>query len=169
MLCGDSAGGNLAIVTAIALRDEPATVPVLVQAPIYPAADMSRDYPSFNEFADGYLLTRDGMVWFNDAYQADLEHQRSSPIKADLAGLPPAAIVTAGLDPIRDQGRAYAAALIEAGVPVTFREAAGTIHGFITLRQAIPSARGDVAGYLTAVKAMVAEAEGTRVMGQAAG
>ena len=168
VLCGDSAGGNLAIVTALALRDLPAAVPVLVQAPIYPAADMSRAYTSFGQFADGYLLTRDGMIWFNDAYQADLEHQRSSPIKADLAGLPPAVVVTASLDPIRDQGRAYAAALIEAGVPVTFREAVGTIHGFITLRQAIPSAVGDVAGYLAAVKATVAEAEGARVMAQAA-
>ena len=168
VLCGDSAGGNLAIVTALALRDLPDAVPVLVQAPIYPAADMSRAYPSFDQFADGYLLTRDGMIWFNDAYQADLEHQRSSPIKADLAGLPPAVVVTASLDPIRDQGRAYAAALIEAGVPVTFREAVGTIHGFITLRQAIPSAVGDVAAYLAAVKATVAEAEGARVMAQAA-
>ena len=89
VLCGDSAGGNLAIVTALALRDAPAAVPVVVQAPIYPAADMSREYPSFSQFADGYLLTRDGMIWFNDAYQADLAHQRSSPLNADLAGLPP--------------------------------------------------------------------------------
>ena len=61
----------------------------------------------------------------------------------DLAGMPPAVVVTASLDPIRDQGRAYAAALIAAGVPTVFREATGTIHGFVNLRQAIPSARGD--------------------------
>jgi acetyl esterase len=167
VLCGDSAGGNLAIVTALALRDAPAAVPVLVQAPIYPAADMAGDYPSFSEFANGYLLTRDGMIWFADAYAADIEHQRGSPLRADLAGLPPAVIVTASLDPIRDQGRAYAAALIRAGVPVVFREARGSIHGFITLRQAIPSARGDVAAYLAAVKGAVVEAEGARVMAQA--
>ncbi len=158
VLCGDSAGGNLAIVTALGLRDAPATVPVLAQAPIYPVTDMTGEYPSFRQFAEGYMLSRHSMVWFDDAYRADLEHQRSSPVKADLAGLPPAVIVTAGLDPIRDQGRAYAAALVEAGVPVTYREAAGTIHGFITLRRALSSAQGDVAGYLAAVKAMVAEA-----------
>lgn len=157
VLCGDSAGGNLAIVVAIDLRDRPAAVPVLVQAPIYPATDMTREYPSFAQFAEGYLLTRAGLAWFNDAYRADLDHQRGSPINADLAGLPPAVIVTAGLDPIRDQGRAYAAALIAAGVPVTFQEAKGNIHGFITLRQAIPSSVADVARYLAAVKAMVAD------------
>ena len=157
VLCGDSAGGNLAITVTLDLRDRPAAVPVVVQAPIYPATDMTRDYPSFAQFCEGYLLTRDGMAWFNDAYRADLSHQRASPLVADLAGLPPAVIVTASLDPIRDQGRAYAAALIEAGVPVTFQEAKGNIHGFITLRQAIPSAAADVAAYLVAVKAMVAE------------
>ena len=158
VLCGDSAGGNLAIVTALALRDAPAAVPVLVQAPIYPATDMTGSYPSFDQFAEGYLLTRDGMVWFNDAYRADMAHQRSSPLGADLAGLPPAVVVTAGLDPIRDQGRAYAAKLVEAGVPVTFREARGTIHGFITLRRAIPSAADDVTGYLTALRYALLEA-----------
>ncbi|HEX7656495.1 MAG TPA: alpha/beta hydrolase fold domain-containing protein, partial [Sphingomonas sp.] len=71
------------------------------------------------------------------------------------------------LDPIRDQGRAYAAALIAAGVPTVFREARGTIHGFANLRQAIPSARGDVAGALAALKAVLVEAEGERVMAQA--
>ena len=76
--------------------------------------------------------------------------------------------MTSSLDPIRDQGRAYAAALAEAGVPVVFREAKGNIHGFITLRQAIPSSVGDVAGALAALKAVVAEAEGNRVMAQAA-
>ena len=87
----------------------------------------------------------------------------------DVAGLPAAVIVTASLDPIRDQGRAYAAALILAGVPVTFREAVGNVHGFITLRQAVPSSQGDVAGYLAALKDVIVEAEGARVMAQAAG
>jgi acetyl esterase len=169
ILSGDSAGGTLTIVTAMALRDRPAAVPVLVQAPIYPAADMSEMYPSFDAFAEGYLLTRDGMIWFGEHYAAEPTDWRASPMAGDLAGLPPAVIVTASLDPIRDQGRAYAAALARAGVPVTFREAVGTVHGFITLRQAIPSAAGDVAGYLTTVKAAIAEAEGQRVMAQAAG
>ena len=169
VLCGDSAGGNLAIVAALDLRDRPADVPVIVQAPIYPATDMGGDHPSFSAFAEGYLLSRDTMLWFNDAYAADLAHQRSSPLNADLAGMPPAVIITASLDPIRDQGRAYAAKLIAAGVPVVFREAKGNIHGFVTLRKALPSSVGDVAGYLSALRAVITEAEGNRVMAQAAG
>ena len=169
VLAGDSAGGNLAIVVAMALRDDPAAVPVIAQAPIYPAADMTKEYPSFNDFAEGYLLTRDGMVWFGEHYAADPLHVRGSPMLGELKGLPPAVVITASLDPIRDQGRAYAAALAAAGVPVTFREAAGNVHGFITLRQAVPSSAGDVAGYLTALKAVIVEAEGQRVMAQAAG
>ena len=169
VLMGDSAGGNLTIVAALDLKQRPAAVPVLVQAPIYPAADLGGDYPSFVQFAEGHLLTRESMDWFADCYAADLQHERSSPLHADLSGMPAAVIVTASLDPIRDQGRAYAAALAQAGVPVTFREAVGTVHGFITLRQAIPSAIGDVAGYLVAVKAAVVEAEAARVMRQAAG
>jgi len=168
VLCGDSAGGTLTITTAMALRDEPAAVPVIVQAPIYPAADLSETHPSYAQFAEGYLLTRKSMEWFADAYAADLSHARGSPMKGDLAGMPPAVIVTASLDPIRDQGRAYAAALIEKGVAVTYREALGTIHGFITLRKAVPSAAGDVTAYLLALKAAVVEAEANRVMVQAA-
>jgi acetyl esterase len=82
--------------------------------------------------------------------------------------MPPAVVVTASLDPIRDQGRAYAAALAKAGVPVVFREAKGNIHGFITLRKVIPSSVGDVAGALAALKDIIVEAEGDRVMAQAA-
>ena len=169
ILCGDSAGGTLTIVAAMDLRDRPAAVPVIVQAPIYPAADSSRPYPSFDQFADGYLLTRDTMLWFVDAYAADIAHSRGSPLLGRLKGLPPAVIVTASLDPIRDQGRAYAAALVQAGIPVVFREAVGTVHGFITLRKAIPSSQGDVAGYLAALKDVIVEAKAARVMAQAAG
>ncbi|MBW6526146.1 alpha/beta hydrolase [Sphingomonas sp. RHCKR7] len=169
VLSGDSAGGNLTIIVAAALRDRPAAVPVIVQAPLYPATDASRPYASFDAFADGYLLTREGMIWFNDHYAGDPRHPRFSPLLGDVAGLPRAVIVTAGLDPIRDQGRAYAAALAQAGVAVSFREAQGNIHGFITLRRAIPSSQGDVAGFLTAVRAAVSEAEGERVLRQAAG
>ena len=78
-------------------------------------------------------------------------------------------MVTAGLDPIRDQGRAYAAALALAGVPVTFREARGNIHGFVTLRRAVPSSQGDVAAFLAILKDMIVAGEGDRVMHQAAG
>lgn len=169
VLCGDSAGGTLTIVAAMDLRDTPAKVPVIVQAPIYPAADTSKLYPSYEQFAEGFLLTRASMDWFNDAYRADVTHMRGSPMAGNLAGLPPAVIITASLDPIRDQGRAYAGALIAEGIPVVFREAVGTIHGFINLPKAVPSSVGDIAGYLAAVRTMVAEAEGARVMRQAAG
>lgn len=168
ILCGDSAGGNLTIVTAVALRDQPAAVPVIAQLPFYPATDSSRDYPSYTQFADGFMLTRDSMEWFMAAYRAEATHVRGSPLLNDLADMPPAVVVTASLDPIRDQGRAYAAALATAGVPVIFREAKGNIHGFITLRKAIPSSTGDVMGALAALKDVIVEAEGVRVMAQAA-
>jgi acetyl esterase len=168
VVCGDSAGGNLAIVTAVALRDTPAAVPVVAQFPIYPATDMSKPYPSYDQFADGFLLTRESMEWFDTSYRAEALHIRTSPLLGDLAGMPPAVVMTASLDPIRDQGRAYAGGLAAAGVPVVFREARGNIHGFVTIRQAIPSSQGDVASALAALKAVIAEAEGERVMAQAA-
>jgi acetyl esterase len=168
VLAGDSAGGNLAVVTALALRDAPAAVPLLAQFPIYPVVDANERYPSFDLFGEGYLLTKDSMNWFNDAYRADLQHQRGSPLLADLAGMPPAMVLTASLDPLRDQGRAYAGALIAAGVPTVFREAVGNVHGFATIRKAIPSSVGDIAGALGALKALVQEADAQAVMRQAA-
>ena len=168
VLAGDSAGGNLAIVTAMALRDAPADVPVIAQLAWYPATDSSRRYASHDALGQGYLLTADTIDYFNRHYAAEAEHVRASPLLGDLTGLPPAVVVTASLDPIRDQGRAYAAALAQAGVPVVFREAVGNIHGFITLRKVIPSSVGDVAAAHVALKSLVAEAEGARVMAQAA-
>ena len=155
VLSGDSAGGALTITTSVALRDEPAAVPVLVQAPLYPAADAAREYPSYSQFAEGYLLTRPGMDWFMAAYQPDLAHPRASPLAGDLAGLPPAVVMTASLDPIRDQGRAYAAALIGVGVTTIFQEAVGNIHGFATLRKAVPSSEADIASFLASVRGLV--------------
>ena len=147
---GDSAGGNLAIVTAMALRDDPATVPVIAQLPIYPATDMGTEHPSYHEFADGYLLTRDSMEWFAAHYAADLAHPASSPALYSQLGMPPAVVVTASLDPIRDQGRLYVAALAQDGVEVIYQEAKGNIHGFICLRKGIPSSAGDIDRMLTA-------------------
>ena len=169
VLCGDSAGGTLAIVTAMALRDAPAAVPVLAQCPFYPAADLASRHPSADQFAEGYLLTRAAMEWFGTAYAADLDHVRGSPLKGSQAGMPATLVVTASLDPLRDQGRAYAAALVQAGVPTIFREAAGNIHGFLNLAKGIPSSVGDIAGSLVALKTLIAEAEAGRVMAQAAG
>ncbi|HEX8642691.1 MAG TPA: alpha/beta hydrolase [Allosphingosinicella sp.] len=153
--CGDSAGGNLAIVVALALRDEPAAVPVLAQWPIYPAADPAKGYPSYEDFGEGYLLSREGMRWYDDCYAPDGGDWRYSPLRKSQAGLPPTLIVTASLDPIRDQGRAYAAACIEAGVDTIFLEARGNIHGFINLRKAIPSAGSDLARCAAALELML--------------
>jgi acetyl esterase len=168
VLCGDSAGGNLTITVAMDLRDHPAAVPIIAQLPIYPAADMSKAYPSFDQFAEGRVLTREAMAWFEESYAGDRTHPRYSPLAGDMTGLPPAVVLTAGLDPIRDQGRAYAAALALAGVPVVFREAVGNVHGFATIRKAIPSSAGDINGFLLAAKPIIAEAEAHRVMAQAA-
>lgn len=160
ILCGDSAGGNLCIVTAVALRDRPAALPVLMQFPIYPKADSSRKYPSHEAFSDGFGLESANMAYYDVAYRADGQHPRHSPILADQSGLPPTFVVTAGLDPLRDEGRAYAAKAIEAGVEVTYREVPGNIHGFASYRKLIPSAAADMDEILKIARAMVEEALG---------
>ncbi len=158
VLAGDSAGGNLAIVTALALRDEPAAVPVAAQWPIYPAANPTVGYPSMRDFGEGYLLSRESMHWFDECYRPDPKDWRYDPLHLDQRGLPPTLVVTAGLDPIRDQGRAYAAACAEAGVPVVYLECAGTIHGFLNLRKALPSAAADLERCCAHLKIMLAGA-----------
>ena len=157
--CGDSAGGNFAIIVTLALRDGPAAVPVLAQWPIYPAADPEKGYPSRTDFGEGYLLTEPSLDWFDRCYGAEPGDWRFSPLVKSQKGMPPTLVVTASLDPIRDQGRAYAAACVEAGVPTVFREAHGNIHGFINLRRAIPSSADDIAGCVAALKLMLAEAQ----------
>jgi acetyl esterase len=159
VLSGDSAGGNLAIVTALALRDEPAAAPVLAQWPIYPAADPAKGYPSFEDFGEGYLLTRDGMRWFDDCYRADPADWRHSPLVKSQMGMPPTLVITASLDPIRDQGRAYAAACVDAGVDTVYLEARGNIHGFINLRKAVPSSEGDIARCVEMLKLMLKDVQ----------
>ena len=167
-LAGDSAGGNLCVITTLALRDEPAAVPVAAQWPIYPVVDSLGEYGSGADYAEGFLLDYRSMKWFSAHYAGDPEHWRLNPLFADHAGTPPTLVFTAGLDPLRDQGRAYAAELARAGVPVVFREAAGNIHGLINLRKIIPSSQGDVHGCLAVLKAMIVEAEAERVMERAA-
>ncbi len=166
---GDSAGGNLAAVVTQQLHGK-LPVPILVQWLIYPGTDMTASGSSMAEFAEGYLLTRKGMEWFSRHYMGetpDLLHAYASPHHAaTLAGLPPALVFTCGLDPIRDQGRAYAAKLIEHGVPTRFREAAGQIHGCFTIRAAIPSTQADLHGCLADLKGMVAEAVAALPTGQ---
>jgi acetyl esterase len=160
VIAGDSAGGGLAIVTSMALRDAPAPVPVLALWALYPVTDLVGSYPSQESFAAGFLLEMAELSWFYEKYAADRPHWRASPVLGDQTGMPPTLIVTAGLDPLRDEGRAYAAAAIKAGVPTVFREAGGMIHGFINFRQAIPSAVGDLQGSIAALKALLLSSEG---------
>lgn len=152
---GDSAGGNLAIVTTQALVASPAAVPVIAQAPLYPVVDSTQVTGSFSEFAQGYLLTADAMDWFTAAYAAPLGEVRNDCINGDLASMPPTLLVTAGLDPLRDQGRDFAARAILAGVDVTYMEMRGTIHGFICLRKGVPSAQDDCDAIFRSMKALL--------------
>ncbi|MEI6485510.1 MAG: alpha/beta hydrolase [Sphingomonadales bacterium] len=157
---GDSAGGNLAAVVSLELHGE---ISIPAQWLIYPATDMTWTEGSMAEFADGYLLTRDSMDWFHSHYMSGAEDKRlhpwASPLHAEsLEGLPPAMLFTCGLDPLRDQGRAYAGRLIESGVRVVYREAAGQIHGCFTLRQGIPSAHDDLTGCIADLKLLLAGA-----------
>lgn len=152
---GDSAGGNLAIVVSQSLLIEPAAVPVIMQVPIYPPTDDIRSHPSFAALCENFLLTRSSIDFFDEAYRGVPRDRRTRPIHGPIAGLPPTVLATAGLDPLRDSGRAFAAELIRAGVDTTYLELAGTIHGFVQLRKAIPSARGDVLAILDAAKSML--------------
>ncbi len=155
---GDSAGGNLAIVTTMALRDDPAAVPVIAQHPIYPVVSEHADWDSMRDFADGYLLTGPLMEYFLTAYQADGRDRRGAPLNFDHTGMPPTLVTTASLDPLRDQGLAYVEALKAAGVSVRHISADGNIHGHINIRKGIPSSQTDVEGYVSALKQMLAEA-----------
>lgn len=144
ILAGDSAGGNLAAAVTVALRDDPAAVPVIAQWLIYPAADPAVTYPSYDQFCEEYLLTKASMDWFEESYAGPKDDWRFSPLLKGTAGLPPTFVMTASLDPIRDQGRAYAAACAQAGVETVYWEAQGTVHGFLNIRRAVPSANDDL-------------------------
>lgn len=159
--CGDSAGGNLAIVTAQALSNQPAAVPVIAQIPIYPVTDDKPDHPSALAFAEGYFLSAEGAVWFGRAYRSPRGHPRAFPIYGDLSRTPPTLLITAALDPIRDSGRLYAAELVRAGVEVHFMEMKGTIHGFAQFRKALPSAQDDVQSALAAARLIIQRLQST--------
>jgi acetyl esterase len=157
---GDSAGGNLAAVISLEQHGK-LPVPILAQWLIYPAVDMTAKTGSMVEFAEGYLLTAGAMAWFTEHYMTDQDptHHWASPLLAEsVAGQPPTLVYTCSLDPLRDQGRAYAARLVAAGVPTVFREGDGQIHGSVTLRSGIPSAQDDLHKNLAALKALIAEA-----------
>jgi acetyl esterase len=133
---GDSAGGNLAAVVALMARDRggPSIVHQLL---VYPVTDVGQDTPSYRDNAEGYLLTAADMAWFWNHYLAkpgDGENPYASPLRAkSLRDLPPAHVITAELDPLRDEGEQYAARLKEAGVEVQLSRYDGMIHGFFGL------------------------------------
>jgi acetyl esterase len=131
-IAGDSAGGNLAAVTARRLRDE-GDSPLRFQALVYPVCDSALNTPSYRENGSGFGLTAVGMRRYWELYLdgADGRHPDASPLKAnDLAGLPPAFVLTVRADVLRDEGEAYARALEVAGVAVTLRRYDGAVHGF---------------------------------------
>ncbi|PYM22860.1 MAG: acetyl hydrolase [Candidatus Rokuibacteriota bacterium] len=140
---GDSAGGNLAAVVALLARDKGAPA-IAVQVLIYPVTDLVGETRSYRDFAEGYLLTREGMRWFIAHYltaEAEAADWRASPIRAQsLAGLPAALIVTAGFDPLRDEGEAYAERLRDAGVRVDSVCYGGMIHGFVPMGRLLDTA-----------------------------
>jgi acetyl esterase len=138
---GDSAGGNLAAAAALKARDLGAP-DLAFQLLLYPAVDPDMDYPSARDNAEGYGLTTAGMRWFWDNYAPD-PAQREDPLAAPIRaasfeGLPPAIVVTAEYDPLRDEGQLYADRLEQAGVHVVRRAYPGTIHGFLWIREGLP-------------------------------
>jgi len=133
-VCGDSAGGNLAVVVSLMARDR-RSVRIAGQILVYPIADCDFETQSYHENAEGYFLTRAAMQYFWDQYApaaTDRAHPYASPLKADsLAGLPPAWVMTAGYDPLRDEGEALAARLQKDGVTTHLEQFQGQIHGFL--------------------------------------
>jgi acetyl esterase len=153
---GDSAGGNLAAVVCLLAKTEGPKI--AFQLLIYPVTQLGQpEMPSMKENAKGYFLERESMAWFTRMYCPDAAHHgdhRMSPLLAkDLSGLPPAYVATAGFDPLRDEGKAYADKLDAAGVPVTYVNYPGMIHGFFSLRGFVPKAREAVAAAAAAVNA----------------
>jgi acetyl esterase len=156
---GDSAGGNLSAVVALMARDRGG--PRLVhQLLVYPVTDAAMDTASMRENAEGYFLTRDAMAWFWSHYVPSVAaraHPYASPLRApDLRGLPPALVITAEFDPLRDEGEAYAARLREAGVPVDLTRYGGMIHGFFSMGGRLDRGRAAVDEAARALRAAFA-------------
>ncbi len=151
---GDSAGGNLAAVVAIAERDaldvdvhagvDASNLPLKFQLLIYPATDMRRGQASHTTNGQGYLLTRDTISYFHDHYIADpaddLDWRASPLLHPDLSKLPPALVLTAGYDPLRDEGLQYAQRLSEAGNRATLIQFERQIHGFVPMGKVLDEA-----------------------------
>ena len=141
---GDSAGGNLAAAVAIHARDSGGPA-LALQALLYPALDPTMGFPSIDENAEGYFLTRSAMQWFWGHYRGEGGNPRdprlAPPCAESLAGLPPALVITAGFDPLRDEGDAYAAALERAGCEVEHSRYDGAFHGFALMAAQLDSGR----------------------------
>ncbi|MFG3184124.1 MULTISPECIES: alpha/beta hydrolase [Streptomyces] len=137
-VAGDSVGGNMAAALTLMAKRR-GDVPLVAQVLFYPVTDASFDTESYHRFAEGYFLRRDAMQWFWDQYTTDAAERAqitASPLRAtveQLTGLPPALVVTAEADVLRDEGEAYANKLREAGVPVTAVRYQGAIHDFVML------------------------------------
>jgi acetyl esterase len=154
---GDSAGGNLAAVVAIHARDT-GTPKLAGQVLVYPATDFRMSHQSHKEADTSYLLTHSVIRWFCDNYlngAADVDDWRASPARVEnLSGLPPAYVLTAGGDPLRDEGEAYAGRLKQAGVAVAYRQFPGQFHGFFTMGKLLPQAKvaaREIGGWLKAL------------------
>lgn len=138
VVCGDSVGGNMSAVLAQMAKDR-GDIRLAAQVLLYPVTEADFGTPSYLQFADGYYLTLDGMIWFWDQYttdQAQRTERYAAPLRAsldDLKGLPPAVVITDEADVLRDEGEAYAARLLEAGVPVTAVRVLGMVHDFLML------------------------------------
>jgi acetyl esterase len=158
---GDSAGGNLATVVCIMARAQDGP-PLSFQLMIYPATDLAADAPSHTTYADGYLLTRDSIRWFIDHYlrgRDDVSDWRASPSRArSLEGLPPALVITAGFDPLCDEGDGYAKRLHQAGVVVDHVRYGGMVHGFIGMGRLISTANRAIAHAGLSIRQALGEA-----------
>ena len=156
---GDSAGGNLAAVVALLARERGGP-PLVFQLLIYPATDLRMGSSSIEENAEGYGLTKRDMLWFRGHYlrsTADATDPLASPLLApDLRGVPPALIITAEYDPLRDEGERYGARLREAGVPVTISRYDGMIHGFTGMGAVMDQGTRSVAECAHALRAAYA-------------
>jgi acetyl esterase len=161
-LGGDSAGGNLAAVVSLVARDRALPAPAL-QLLVYPVTDYEFESPSMIENATGYMLETEHIRWFFDHYAQsvdDVGDWRCSPLRArDLAGLPPAVVITAEFDPLRDQGEEYGRRLQAAGVPTEVVRADGVFHGFFGMHAFLAPGQ---ASWDRAVEALVGALEGSR-------
>src|SRR5580704_7205349 len=158
-VAGDSAGANLATVTALLAREREGPA-LRYQALIYPCVDPACASASQREFASGYMLTRESMLWYWAQYlqsPTDAANPLAAPARADLRGLPAATLITAEFDPLRDEGEDYANRLQAAGVPVLGRRYLGMIHGFVSMpyltsmaNRALADVAADIRAALTA-------------------